>query len=177
MKFKPRFTGNPGECSWPLSGHFFSSFLVFTCLLGISMWLFNRHFRIKWPTHNFDFLTCPCLVFLFSVNGLTIWPVIQTKSLTFTLPSFFSLLPCQTYPQVPSTVSLPPATCLFASSALGQASTLSLLATVTAAPLGYLCPSLLPCSAFLYSSQRICKCKSPMYTPPVAPLCSPNSGL
>lgn len=64
--------------------------LVSTCLLGISMWLFNRHFRIKWPTHNFDFLTCPCLVFLYSVNGLTIWPVSQTKSLTFTLPFFLS---------------------------------------------------------------------------------------
>lgn len=84
--------------------HFLSSFLVFTCLLGISMWLFNRHFRIKWPTHNFDFLTCPCLVFSFS--QWTVSPCGQLskpKSLTFTLPSFF-LLPCQTYPQVPFTV-------------------------------------------------------------------------
>ena len=38
---------------------------------------------------TFDSLTCPHLVFLSSVNGLTIWLVIQTESLTFKLLSFF----------------------------------------------------------------------------------------
>ena len=125
MKFKPQFAGNPGECSRPLSLYFLCSFLVFTCLPGVSMLPFNRHFRIQWPTHNFDFLTCPCLVFLFSVNGLTIWPVIQTKVSHLHVLPVFSLLPCQTY-QVQSTLSPPPAACLFESSALGQASILSL---------------------------------------------------
>ena len=130
------------------SVYFLYSFLVSTCLLGISMWLFNRHFRIKWPTHNFDFLTCPCWVFLFSVNSLTIWPISQTKSLTFTLPSFFLSPPM-------SKLSSDPINCVSTSSylsvcmqCLGQASLLSLLATVTATPLGCLCPSLLPLQCF-----------------------------
>lgn len=124
-----------------------------TCLLGISMWLFNRHFRIKWPTHNFDFLTCPCLVFLYSVNGLTIWPVSQTKSLTFTLPFFLS--------PPTSNLSSGPIDCVSTSSYLsvciqcpgpGQH---SLLATVTAAPLGYLCPSLLPLQCFFSAAASV----------------------
>jgi len=151
--------------------------LVSTCLLGISMWLFNRHFRIKWPTHNFDFLTCPCLVFLYSVNGLTIWPVSQTKSLTFTLPFFLS--------PPTSNLSSGPIDCVSTSSYLsvciqcpgpGQHSlslghcnsrTTGLSVSILASP----------AVLFLCSSQHICKCKSPTYTPPMASLCSPNSGL
>lgn len=46
---------------------------------------------------TFDSLTCPHLVFLSSVNGLTIWLVIQTESLTFK-PLSFLVSPCVSNP-------------------------------------------------------------------------------